>query len=434
MSYRLSARLLIPLAFLVATGCATQKTLEDVTYDPLKGNPTRKPVYNVSTLEAAFSCMDSKLSEALSQPYGFGIDEIKDKAGVKVQSGREFLINSMQRVNARNRVYISDWSPEVNESGVTGSILAVDSKRLGFGKALPQYVIRGSITQSHKAEQAGEGFGINLSAIGGSKKQVVGATSIALDLRLVELKTQIVLTTSSNVLALSNSATNSSMYVGKIGKAEFDYDVNWEQSEGIAAGVRTLTDMGTIELLGKVFRIDYLDCLDPKRAEPQSITKASPDAQNNTVHKASELSTLNAPGDHMSITVGKFHTKSPTVKINSFYDYTVNVTQDGYLYCFYRAAADKGNWIMVYPTSYTTNAEVMKGTSLTMPTKPMGFRLSADKVGTEKIICAITESDITRKLPKALTPFPGEAFVIHDFINENSPILSSGEIDIRVER
>lgn len=360
-------------------GCTPQKGVRDITYDPTAANPTRKPTYNATVLEEAIQCFNKKLHANLKQPVRVASDEIFDRAGTKVEGGREFVISGLNRLNAEGRLITSDWTTNVKLDGVSGVISQKDPSFLQLN--LPTLTIRGAITQSHSAERAKQGAGINIAAvIGGGQSETKAASSIALDLRLINTRNQEVLTTSSNVISISASSTDSNFYIGKIGKGDFDYDVSWEQSEGNAAAVRTLIDMGLIELFGKHYGIAHEACINPRGVVSSKATKK--DTEPSIEPPRLSAHTNNAKG---------FYRPGEIVRLS------VTSNEDGYLYCYYSML--NGSIVQIYPNRYIPDPFINANRIISIPGDDR-LSITAEPrkpgVGGEKLNCLFSRDDISQ--------------------------------------
>lgn len=402
-------------ALVVFAGCAAQKTVHDVSNDPIVATPARKPVYNATVLESAVQCLNSQLNSALRKNIVIATDEIKDRAGTKVEGGREFVITSLSRLNADGRITVSDWTREAQKEGASGVVLSVDTNALKM--SIPDLTVRGAITQSHTAERAKQGGGINLFGfVGGGQSEMRTASSIALDLRLIDTERQRVLTTSSNVISISSSSVDSNFYAGKIGKGDFDYDLSWEQSEGNAAAVRTLIDMCLIELLGKHFGLDYGRCINPqKQAITQKIVAPAAASQSLAITPPTIALTSNSTNG--------FFKKGELVKLS------VVASEKGYLNCFYTMG--NGSSVKIFPNRYVRESLIPAKTAISVPGDDR-VRISAENTPAggqkERILCAVSRDDPARFIANTIGIVPTDKYRADELVQTMGNALPKGSM------
>ena len=135
----------------------------------------------------------------------------------------------------------------------------------------PNYYVRGAITQlDSNVLQSSASAGVSIPcmdlAINGN--QVVSVVSI--DLNVGKLVTRQIMPgiSASNSIAVVQSGKGADVG-GLIGKAGLSLSVSLDKSEGFHQAVRNLIELSTIEILGKLTRVPYWQCLSIESTNPE---------------------------------------------------------------------------------------------------------------------------------------------------------------------
>src|SRR5262249_28670721 len=106
-----------------------------------------------------------------------------------------------------------------------------------------------------------------------SRDQIVSVMSV--DLNLGKLTTRQILPgmSASNSIAVVRSGKGGDVG-GVIGKAGLSLNVSLDKSEGFHQAVRNLIELSTIEILGKLARVPYWQCLKIDTTNPTYRTEA----------------------------------------------------------------------------------------------------------------------------------------------------------------
>jgi hypothetical protein len=139
------------------------------------------------------------------------------------------------------------------------------------------------------SSQESAGVSLPYVDLGVSRDQVTSVVSV--DLNLGKLATRQIIPgmSASNSIAVV-SAGHGADTGGVIGKAGLTLSVSFNRSEGLHQAVRNLVELSTIELVGKLTRVPYWQCLDIDQTNPAFRSEArewfdtmSPDARSRFV-------------------------------------------------------------------------------------------------------------------------------------------------------
>lgn len=280
------------------------QTSHEVARDPLVVNPKARPVRNVSGFSEAMKCMDAMIGAYVDRDVLLIAEDIPNKSGVTglAVSGKEMLISAISEISATSkRIRFVAYDPK--ETPVVVEIFAHQNKDKKEATAFrfPAFFIRGAITQVEKKVSSGGrdiGVGVpGIARIGGSKVETLSV--VALDMNVGDQKTLQILpgVNSRNVLSVFKKGEAFEAMAGIISKVEVDYAMEFEQQEGMSAAIRSLIDLGTVEIVGKLLNLPYDDCLAPERraAAVAGAMKHGPALPSDLGSQATDRTALQAP-------------------------------------------------------------------------------------------------------------------------------------------
>lgn len=266
---RLTAPMLVATAALA--GCSTldvkQKTVEQTA--ALRQGPQAAPFRSITGFSQSLRCMDKLMIDYGVRDVNMLVEDIFDQTR-KVNAGtRDMLITAVSDMTRRSRAI------RVNAFGRDAanviSFLA-SAQRQGAYEVVPQYGIKGSITQFDEnvvrnQKDLGIGFQPFLN-LGASKD----AASSILGLDLSVLSTD-------DMSILSGVTSRNSVVIFKQGqgldadaayhKFGVSFSISLNQAEGQSQALRGLVELASIELMGKLTKTPYWSCLgaDPQGSE-----------------------------------------------------------------------------------------------------------------------------------------------------------------------
>ena len=386
------------------------------------------PIKNVTSFDAALSCMDEELSYLTGKDLLVTSAEIKNKSGETKgipASATEMLMGAIARMGEtsgrlrylENAVQSNELATEVAHSEQD----AIVRLEKNTAKYAPRIAIKGVISQFNKdgvAQGNSAGLGIKDNFMFQSSDGEA-LTTIALDLRMVQLfgkdysSPEIVPgMVSRNVMPVYSSEENTELGVGIVKLAKIGLEFNYSRSEGIGSAVRSLVELGTIELIGKYYGIPYEDCL-------ADITKERP------ITIDYELIRLSSTNNFKLI-------------------FNVEKKGDDTMLCYYQEGLSKGKdenriaqkyeseynisqeqAILVYPNRFSA---AHRGLTVTIPDTNKFTLLHDTNVD---LACLSGVADLSPYLPDAAMGKDLEKLnVTLDEIVNSAVIKSNGEVDI----
>lgn len=232
--------------------------------------PATKTLTNFTS---ALRCMDDLLQSHGKKDITITTAGLPDSTG-KVQVGtKEMLITAASRMSVKSKALrFIDYDTS------SGDLITLfqDAASLGRDRSVPQYYIRGAVTQLDENAidaQSGAGIALPFLDLGVSKDQV--SSVVSMDMNLADSFTREILpnANSSNSLVITRVGSGKDLG-GRIGKVGFSFNMNLNRAEGLGAGVRALVELGLIELVGKFTGTPYWKCLQIEKTNPVMIEQA----------------------------------------------------------------------------------------------------------------------------------------------------------------
>lgn len=267
------------LASALLTGCisAHVQQVENDIQVARKG-PKELPKRNITDFSRGLRCMDDLFLAFGASPddYPVLIENIDDKTQ-KVNAGtRHMLISAISDMTKRSRaIKLVAFGQD------TGNLIMylAESGNKGVYQDVPAFDIIGAISQLDdglvkkqadiSGETAGSWNGRQVGS-GGGASQSLGATVLALDLSILTVHNMAILAGAHtrNSVALYTGGSSQSYDAG-INKTGVSYSISTNSKDPTAQGLRALVELSAIELIGKLAKLPYWQCLglDPTHEE-----------------------------------------------------------------------------------------------------------------------------------------------------------------------
>ena len=261
------ARLLaLALAVGAAAGCSVPKPQDAYMIAQPKTDPTR----TVTNFSGALDCMDGMFVTHGVNGIQITSVGLPDATGAIATGTREMLITAISRMTRRSDGFrYNDWELERQELNFLNDN---DPSR---NATIPTYYIRGAITQLDQRVsdwRKGGGLSVNLTAVSAdvSHDKNQTASVVALDMNVGLVRTRQILPglSASNSIAVSRRGEGWDAGLA-IEQAGAFFSIEQNRSEGAHQSVRTLVELGLVEVLGKLARVPYWECLQIEATNPR---------------------------------------------------------------------------------------------------------------------------------------------------------------------
>ena len=459
------------VAPLLLVGCGALRSPE--VYDTVR--PQTPPVRNITNFTECLRCMDELFAAYRLGDQGIGAafvtsDGIIDHTGKGIGgANRDVVTSTISRMATQSGAYkFVRYNPRKPEDLSVVQLLYGDETN---NFTWPRYEISGGVTQLDENVDV-RTLGISLALpqgdLGASKDWQ--ATIVSIDVNLDELPSGQLLNgmTASNSIAIlrRGKALDGGAVIQKVG---LFFNLSLDRNEGVYAAVRALIELSLIEVLGKLAKVPYWQCLQIDHTNPEVLRMTAdwyatmkvaervrfvqrilaqrgyysgaitgllePGTQTaiaryqaaadlvpsgridlalyrqlisrdlrERVVQAQAAEGRTAPGVLTAakplLTLTTPRGTAPVYALNERWSFSVQVSQDGYLFCYYRDAHQRVS--RLYPNRFQPQAYVRAQQVVTIPAG-RDFALQLDVPHTtEAVRCVAAPEDIEGRIPAHL--------------------------------
>lgn len=254
------------------TACVSVDTRLKREFEKIRRGPAGSPYKTITNFSSSLQCMDKLMLDKQVKNIPVLIESIDDKTEAVNAGTRDMLMSSISEMTIRSHAIkvITYGQDSANLISFMKS-----AKNTGAYKQTPMFDIQGSISQ-HDEDIVSTGHSLGLSLRkqgGGGLSESSSLSTIAMDLNVVNAGDM------SIVPGVNASNSISILRHGKsfdadasINKFGIYFDISLNRTEGKTQALRNLVELSAIELIGKLVRVPYWNCLG---AKDQSAHKTS---------------------------------------------------------------------------------------------------------------------------------------------------------------
>ncbi len=263
------------LALLLATAAGTGCTLmTDPRLAQEAQRPKFQPARNVTGFSASLRCMDDLFLRFGRTNYFVTSQGVPDETGEAKAGTKEMLISAISAMSVRSNAFtFVDYD---QAQGDIEFLQKASSPNGGLPAdfAIPTFYIRGAVTQVDSgviADSASGAISAPAADLGLSKDQVVSV--VAVDLNVGNVQTRQIYpgvgSTNSIAVRRSGKAVDAG---GTIKGFGVNFNLSYNKSEGLSQAVRTLIELGAVEVTGKLLQVPYWRCLQIEQTNPEAVS------------------------------------------------------------------------------------------------------------------------------------------------------------------
>lgn len=230
----------------------------------LRQGPGNTPQRNVTDFSAALRCMDDTMYTFGVRDVSMLIEDLRDESRRLGAGTRDMMVSAISEMTRRSRaVRLVTFG---NDHQNIQILLQQLESRTPFG-ILPQYDIRGSITQFDEdvvRRDSSVGISGALSQlIGFNVRNTKQINVLGFDASVVTVPdlTLIPGVTSKNTVIVARDEGSVGNGVATIQKVGVNFNMSVSQNAGVAQALRNMIELSAVELVGKVTRVPYWTCL-----------------------------------------------------------------------------------------------------------------------------------------------------------------------------
>lgn len=253
------------IAGFLLTSCMTNPETAPQIARP--STPIQKAKTNFSE---ALSCMDDLLFAYGKRGFKITASNLPDHTSSVTAGTRDMIVTALQRMSRKSRAFrFFDSAPNGD-----GHLIHARFKFDAQLATVPTYYISGSVTVADRGvarDSVQAGLGLPQVRIGASADQSL--TFVSIDMWVADVKSTEALNdvSTSNTIVVRNRGKGADAE-GIINQGAIFVDISHNRSEGAGQAVRTLIELGAIELAGKLTRVPYSRCLEAPSTDPKTVT------------------------------------------------------------------------------------------------------------------------------------------------------------------
>jgi curli biogenesis system outer membrane secretion channel CsgG len=271
----LITRLIAVGAAFALTACATAPPSPTLQLQGAAVGPKAVPQRNLTHFADGLRCMDEMLYRFGVRDVSVMIEEMQDQSRRLGAGTRDMMVSAFADMSRRSRGVRLVTFGQDNQNIV--QLLSM-AQRINEFKVVPQYDIRGSITQFDEdvnRQQASLGASL-VSAITGplfgvrfgrsEQSSVMGFDASVIstvDLSLMPGAS------SKNTVVIRRDETSVGDGLAQIRNSSLSFAFVVSRNEGVAQSLRNMVELATIELTGKLLRLPYWTCLNLDESQPE---------------------------------------------------------------------------------------------------------------------------------------------------------------------
>ncbi len=257
------------------TACAAPQKPPTLQLQPETSGPQATPQRNRTHFADGLRCMDDMLYRFGVRDVSVMIEDMQDQSRRLGAGTRDMMVSAFADMTRKSRGVRLVTFGQDNQNIVQLLSLA---QRINEFKVVPQYDIRGSITQFDEdvtREQAGVGASL-LSAFTGPLfgvrfNRTQQASVMGFDASVVSTTDLSLMpgASSKNTVTVSRDETSAGDGLAQIRNSSLSFNFAVSRNEGVAQALRNMVELSTIELTGKLLRLPYWSCLNLDVKHPE---------------------------------------------------------------------------------------------------------------------------------------------------------------------
>lgn len=251
------------------SACASTQTqnLRATSEARLAATPDALPQKAITNFSRPLQCMDELFVRYNVSDLRIGAQNILDPASDIKTATKDMIITAMSEMSRKSRavrfVVLGSDLTDITQFHQYHTQQQFQS---------PDFFIRIGAPQVDKAavtERTGLGlrFGGDFSTEY-SKDRMVSIVTLDMNLGVVKTLEIVPGMSSSNSIAITRRGSSADA-AGAINKLGALFQIGLDNSEGLNHSVRTLVELGSIELMGRLTKVPYWECLDVPSTNPQ---------------------------------------------------------------------------------------------------------------------------------------------------------------------
>lgn len=235
--------------------------------------PAVEPVRAITSFSDSLSCMDGLLRQSNISETVVAVKTVKDPSGKAAVAAGEMIVTALSQMSKTSGAFkVADFEVDPLKQDTVQTLTNLLLPTGSMAIPAPQLYISGAISYLdqgvlRKSNSAGISHGENGElGISGDLQ----TTALGLELHIGDFLTRTLYPgiDSANEIVAANKGFGIDGGA-KIKKTGVQFSLERNLSQGVGGAMRTLVDLGTIELVGKLTKVPYWQCLSLDQAHPE---------------------------------------------------------------------------------------------------------------------------------------------------------------------
>ena len=246
-----------------------------VQAQPTAAGPKATPQRNVTYFAGGLRCMDDMLFRFGVRDVSVMIEEMQDNSRRLGAGTRDMMVSAFSDMTRRSRGVRLVTFGQDNQNVV--QLLSI-AQRLNEFKVVPQYDIRGSITQfDEDVDRRQGGIGASIASLvtgplfGVRFNRSTQDSVLAFDASVISTGDLSLVpgVSSKNTVVVTKQDASADDGSAQIRNGSLSFSFGVSRNEGVAQSLRNMIELSAIELTGKLLRLPYWSCLDLDTNNPE---------------------------------------------------------------------------------------------------------------------------------------------------------------------
>ena len=235
--------------------------------------PAVEPVRAITSFSDSLGCMDDLLRQSNIGETVVAVKTVKDPSGKAAVAAGEMIVTALSQMSKTSGAFkVADFEVDPLKQDTVQTLTNLLLPTGSMAIPAPQLYISGAISYLdqgvlRKSNSAGVSYGENGElGISGDLQ----TTALGLELHIGDFLTRTLYPgiDSANEIVAANKGFGIDGGA-KIKKTGVQFSLERNLSQGVGGAMRTLVDLGTIELVGKLTKVPYWQCLSLDQAHPE---------------------------------------------------------------------------------------------------------------------------------------------------------------------
>lgn len=257
------------LAITLLAGCVTMPSPGTLQAVRAQANPIDRPQRTITGFTPALRCMDDWMFQAGTRDVTLMMEEMRDATQKLPMGTRDMMTSAISEMTRRSRaVRLSVFG---SDQGNLIQLLQQAQKTQVF-QVLPEYNIRGTVSQfDEDVQRRGASLGLLAERFGLRLGHESRFSVLAFDAAMVRTDSLTLVpgVSSKNTAVVSKRSTSAGDGQGRVLGVGAVFSFDAARAEGNAQAARNMIELAAVELVGKLIRAPYWQCLGLADSHPE---------------------------------------------------------------------------------------------------------------------------------------------------------------------